>query len=59
MGEVRTPAAAGALRWPPDGRARAESLEFGAEPVVRTDVHTRRLNNFIGALNVLEAFSRR
>ena len=54
------PAAADAPVWPPDGRRRAETLEFGADGIVpRADFHRRRLDTFIGALNVIGRFSGR
>ncbi|MEO9067893.1 MAG: carboxylesterase family protein, partial [Caldimonas sp.] len=54
------PAAAGAPAWPRDGRQRAETMEFGADRIVaRTDLHKRRLNTFIGTLNVLGFMSGR
>ena len=54
------PAAADAPTWPRDGRRHAETLEFGAEAVVpRTDFRRRRLDTFIGALNVIGLFSGR
>ena len=54
------PAAADAPAWPPDGRRRAETLEFGADGIVpHTDFQRRRLDTFIGALNVIGLFSGR
>lgn len=53
------PEAPGAPAWPQDGRARAETMEFGEEAVLRTDLHKRRLNTLIGALDVLGALPRR
>ena len=54
------PAAADAAAWPRDGKRRAETLEFGAEGIVpRTDFRRRRLDTFIGALNVIGMFSDR
>jgi len=45
--------------WPRDSRARWNVLEFGAAPAVRVDFMKRRLNTFIGALNVLGFFAER
>ena len=53
------PSAPDAPEWPQDGRARAETMEFGAEPVVRTDFRKRQLNALIGALKVVGAFAPR
>jgi para-nitrobenzyl esterase len=39
--------------WPRDSRLRWNTFEFGAVPAVRVDFMKRRLNAFIGALNVL------
>ena len=54
------PAADGAPVWPTDGRKRAETLEFRADGItLSTDLHKRRLNALIGALNLLGRFSGR
>jgi hypothetical protein len=38
--------------WPRDGRREARVLEFGETDAVRADFMTRRLNAFIGVLNL-------
>ena len=54
------PAAHDAPAWPRDGRQRAQTLEFGADGVVpRADFRKRRLDTFIGTLNVIGLFSGR
>jgi len=54
------PATPDAPAWPRDGKRRAETLEFGADGIVpRTDFRRRRLDTFIGALNVIGLFSGR
>ncbi len=39
--------------WPRDGRGAARTMEFGDEIVVRETFMKRRLNAFIGALNLI------
>ena len=52
--------AADAPVWPRDGRQRAETLVFGPDGIVpRTDFRKRRLDTFIGALNVIGLISGR
>ena len=53
------PEAAEAPPWPRDGRGAARTMEFGDEIVVRDDFMKRRLNAFIGALNLIGSSSRR
>ena len=54
------PAPLDAPAWPRDGLQRAQTLEFGADGVVpRADFRKRRLDTFIGALNVIGLFSGR
>ena len=47
-----TPVPRDADAWPRDGRLIAHVLEFGETDTVRTDFMRRRLNAFIGALNL-------
>jgi carboxylesterase type B len=56
-------AAAGALvphnaeAWPRDGQRESKLLEFGETDVVRVDFTKRRVNTFIGTLNILGSFT--
>ncbi|MES3013514.1 MAG: carboxylesterase family protein, partial [Pseudomonadota bacterium] len=47
-----TPVPRDADAWPRDGRLEARVLEFGDTDVVRADFMARRLNTFIGVLNL-------
>ncbi len=53
-----TPVPRDADAWPRDDRRRAVALEIGADDAVRPDFMKRRLDVFIGTLNVLGAVSR-
>ena len=54
------PSSAAGPVWPRDSRQHSRTMEFGADAAaVRVDFGKRRLNTFIGALNVLEALPRR
>ncbi len=48
------PAPSGEPPWPQDARAVSKTLEFGETTELRTDFMKRRLNTFIGVLNVAE-----
>lgn len=50
------PAAAGAPAWPKDTTRRAQVMEFGAAPVVRTNFMQARLNVLIGALKGIGSY---
>jgi para-nitrobenzyl esterase len=51
-----TPVPDDARRWPRDDRRAAVALDLGASDEVRTDFMRRRLNAFIGTLNLLGRF---
>jgi para-nitrobenzyl esterase len=51
-----TPVPRDADAWPRDGRRDARVFEFGEVDAVRADFMKRRLNAFIGALNLVGAF---
>lgn len=53
-----TPVPRDADRWPRDGRRDARVLEFGENDVVRADFMKRRLDAFIGTLNLVGALTR-
>ena len=50
-----TPAAAGALHWPQDGRKQVHVMEFAGQPVVRDDFMKARLNALILTLNAADS----
>ncbi|MEO6362870.1 MAG: carboxylesterase family protein [Caldimonas sp.] len=54
-----SPAPSNNVAWPSDSRATAHLLEFGDEPVARSDFMKRRFDTYIGALNLLEFFAAR
>ena len=53
------PESPGVPTWPRDGRTAWRTMEFADEPVVRDDFMKRRLNAFIGALNLVGALPKR
>lgn len=50
---IAIPESADVPPWPRDGRVAARTMELGDEIVVREDFMKRRLNTFIGALNLI------
>ena len=58
LARTGTPVPADADAWPRDDRRRAMLLEIGTTDEVRPAFMKRRLDAFIGTLNVLGAFSR-
>ncbi len=55
---VGTPSSSDAPAWPQDASRDPQVMEFGERAVVRPAFMARRLDVFIGTMNVLDRFSR-